>query len=355
VANATGGATARQFIAGGAAFAFGIVVVGIYAAQAPSPGSVLASALMFSAAALLAGGLVGFLFGIPRTLTVDVRSESTLGAGDAMPPMPSTYVANTNLEQISDWLTKILVGVSLTQFDAIRAGATRLFGAMSPSLGGQPTSAAFAAALSVYFSVLGFLSGWLLTRLSLAPALSAADRRALRQFLHAEQAEAAGDEVVARRLREQALSTLRRAYPTAERYEELRRTMPRGPERTAELERIVQQGRQQSGDFTAEQVRELFRTGEDGMRVYALGLMQGGDHVADLASILEAIEQSRSAFEQYHALVAAKQLVPDLGETERHQLATAARRQRAEDGRIKPGTRRWMLAQELLDLLGEDA
>jgi hypothetical protein len=223
---------------------------------------------------------------------------------------------------------------------------------MSPSLGGQPDSAAFAAALCLYFGVLGFLSGWLLTRLLLASALSAADRRALQQFLRAEQAEAAGDTEVARRLREQALTTMNRAYPAAAHYEELRRTMPVGPERTAQLERIIQQGRSQARDFTPEQVRELFKTGEDGLRVYALGVMQGGDHLADPESIVDAIERSRSAFEQYHALVAAKQLPPDLGEVERHQLVTAVRRQRGEGGRIKPGSKRWALSEELFRLLG---
>jgi hypothetical protein len=347
-----GNIRASQVITGGVAFAFGIVAVVTYAAQADAPGTVLASALMFSGAALLAGGFIGFLFGIPRTLTSDDRVSTLDGTYDvALTGAP--YRANTNLEQISDWLTKILVGIGLTQLGSIRTGAARLFGSMSPSLGGQSDSAAFAAALCLYFGVLGFLSGWLLTRLLLASALSAADRRALQQFLRAEQAEAAGDTEVARRLREQALTTINRAYPAAVRYEELRRTMPVGPERTAQLERIIQQGRSQARDFTPEQVRELFKTGEDGLRVYALGVMQGGDHLADPESIVDAIERSRSAFEQYHALVAAKQLPPDLGEAERHQLVTAVRRQRGEGGRIKPGSKRWALSEELFRLLGE--
>jgi hypothetical protein len=59
---------------------------------------------ILSAASLITGGFFGFLFGIPRSLST---------------PGPSFVQPNTNLEQISDWLTKILVGVGLTQIGTI--------------------------------------------------------------------------------------------------------------------------------------------------------------------------------------------------------------------------------------------
>jgi hypothetical protein len=201
-------ASPSRLTALGAALGAGFLAVIIYALQTANGWTVFASALMLACAAVLVGGTIGFLFGIPRTLTGDLGPELPLGA-DRNSVL--RYGANTNLEQISDWLTKILVGIGIAQFGAIRRGAGRLFTALAPSLGGQPTSVAFAGALMVYFGLLGFLTAWLLTRLFLAPALSEADRRILQTFLNAEVAEAKGDKDRAKELRQQALDLLEQA------------------------------------------------------------------------------------------------------------------------------------------------
>lgn len=73
-------------------------------------------ASMIASSALAAGVFVGFLFGLPRTLqpgfflnsSEDKQSKSNHG-----------YRVNANLEEISDWLTKILVGIGLTQIPGI--------------------------------------------------------------------------------------------------------------------------------------------------------------------------------------------------------------------------------------------
>lgn len=64
-------------------------------------------ALLVGTAGFAGGGFLGFLFGVPRMRT----SESS--AGEA------AVLSNTNLEQVSDWLTKIVIGVTLVQFHAI--------------------------------------------------------------------------------------------------------------------------------------------------------------------------------------------------------------------------------------------
>ncbi|MBD9358612.1 hypothetical protein [Methylomonas albis] len=57
------------------------------------------------------GGFLGFLFGIPKTSQV---SDAVPG-NDGNPK----FLHNTNLEQISDWLTKIIIGITLTEIDKI--------------------------------------------------------------------------------------------------------------------------------------------------------------------------------------------------------------------------------------------
>src|SRR4051812_30659866 len=57
--------------------------------------SVFGVGLMVGAASTLVGAIIGFLFGLPRVVELS--------------DTPAFMTSSTNLEQISDWLTKILV------------------------------------------------------------------------------------------------------------------------------------------------------------------------------------------------------------------------------------------------------
>ena len=132
----------------------GIGSIPIYAQFVPKPyngWNVVGSALMFGGAAFLTGGLLGLLFGIPKAAT-------------SAAPKDSDYTANTNLEQISDWLTKIVVGLTLTQLGRIPGALGRLADVMKAPLGGQRSSAAFGLALVIFYAVLGFLYLYLWSR-----------------------------------------------------------------------------------------------------------------------------------------------------------------------------------------------
>jgi hypothetical protein len=99
---------------------------------------------------------IGFLFGVPRTSATDTST-------------------NTNLEQISDRLTKVLVGVGLTQLAKL---PTNLGLLASYIAAGYKDSAnnVFALSLLLYFSALGFLTGYLLIRLALQSEFDRAGR-----------------------------------------------------------------------------------------------------------------------------------------------------------------------------------
>lgn len=84
---------------------------------------------------------------------------------------PSTAV-NTNLEQISDWLTKIIVGVSLVNSEKVGSAMVAASKEMAKSFGGEPASS-LALAMLTYFGVIGLLGGYLLTRLYLQRAFEA--------------------------------------------------------------------------------------------------------------------------------------------------------------------------------------
>jgi hypothetical protein len=189
-----------------AASSLALASVAVFASQAEKPFQVLGTGAVVAAAAAFTGALFGFIFGVPRVLASDrPQGGSSLLYGGSAP-----IVANTNLEQISDWLTKILVGVGLTQFALIAKAASRLFTGLAPSFGGGEVGAAFAGALILYMITFGFSTGWLFTRLFLGRAMTAADRgaAALDLMERAEQAEQAGDNDAARTYRLQARDVL---------------------------------------------------------------------------------------------------------------------------------------------------
>ncbi|MCW3088125.1 MAG: hypothetical protein JWQ78_1511, partial [Sediminibacterium sp.] len=104
--------------------------------------------LIVALAALICGGFLGFLFGIPRSL-----DKNEAGA-------TRSFGTNTNLEQISDWLTKIIVGVSLTQLPAIQRHLDVLTTKIATGFGkylGPEYAYPYSGALLAFFSICGFL------------------------------------------------------------------------------------------------------------------------------------------------------------------------------------------------------
>jgi hypothetical protein len=129
---------------------------------------ILAVAVLVAGGATLAGGLLGFLFGIPRALAGPEQGDDA--------DTRRGYLPNTNLEQISDWLTKILVGVGLVQFTTLARHIGDLIDFLGPTLGGSARGKAFAGATIAVFSLSGFLAFYLVTRLYLGRAFAQADR-----------------------------------------------------------------------------------------------------------------------------------------------------------------------------------
>jgi hypothetical protein len=179
--SARGGGRLVSRLAGVAAGAGGVAVFA-FVSQAGTWAEyarMVAGLLMVAGCAWSVGALVGLLFGIPRTLSSPPDEPSVAGGrGQEI----VQYRVNTNLEQISDWLTKILVGVGLAELhrapDALR-GAADYFAA---GIGGRVAAdlAGFVVALLVYFSVVGLMTGYLGTRVLLAPLFKLADRKPVR-------------------------------------------------------------------------------------------------------------------------------------------------------------------------------
>jgi hypothetical protein len=180
----------------------GTYLIGVAAAYADETlkSSAVRAAIGWSAAYFASGFGIGFLFGIPRVLQGDgIEGESR--SGNRREKGYEQRV-NTNLEQISDWLTKIIVGLGLVE---LRTMPHRLYSAgawMGGSISNKPQNdqvASFCCAFIIFFAIIGFLAGYLLTRLFLAGAFMRADRQTI--LLPDAGAQYASDEA-AHQLRE---------------------------------------------------------------------------------------------------------------------------------------------------------
>ncbi|WP_395294891.1 hypothetical protein ACF9IK_16115 [Kitasatospora hibisci] len=300
----------------------------------------LGGGLVVAGASTVLGGGLGFLFGVPR-----VR-----GGGGPGGEAHGSYAPNTNLEQVSDWLTKVLLGVGLTQLGSLGERMHELGSALAPALGGEEGAVPFAAALVLYFLVLGFLAGWLVTRLALPRVLSDADE-ALDLFLASQDRDRRGDKVGADDLRVRAMQQLGLLGGAADRAEEpARRPSAGAAPGPATVMAEVRSAAPRSA-LTADQVRELFAYGDEDRRLQALALMQGDPALADLPGVLEAIEHPRSGFEQYNALLAARGLLHRLPAAEARRLRDALAGQLVAADGIPYGSDRSWLAEKILSRL----
>lgn len=108
------------------------------------------AAVLWGMAGIAVGALIGFLFAVPR-INPEVKVRSRL-------------IPNANVEAVSDWLTKILVGVGLVNFQSIGRFIDGLAAQLATDTG---RTHAYALGLIVYFLAVGVIQGYVLTRIFL--------------------------------------------------------------------------------------------------------------------------------------------------------------------------------------------
>lgn len=113
--------------------------------------SLMATLFFVSGGAFTFSNLVGFLFGIPRATIIESEKSK------------SQYIGNDNLLQVSDWITKIILGLGLTQIHEIPHLLKRIAGFITNNT--HVSNQALIILIILYFSCIGFLFGYLWTRL----------------------------------------------------------------------------------------------------------------------------------------------------------------------------------------------
>lgn len=176
-------------------------------------------------------------------------------------------------------------------------------------------------------------------------------RAAAERYALADELERQGRTADATRLRAEASALLDAATPLAARYDSLRSSMPPGPSRTRAMEEVVDQARRlaSAGSFDVEAVSHWLRGGSEQERITALAMMQAKPELRDFEGAISAITDSRSAFEQFHALLLAAKMIDGLGPADRQRLEDAVREVRGV--RFRHDSDRWRLSEEILQSL----
>ncbi len=144
----------------------------------------LGTVMMHAVAWFSLGTLMGLIFSVPKssgqrppppvppTPPAAGASHEAVVAQNAQ-KRRSQYETNNNLVEVSDWLTKIIVGLGLIHLKDAPSVIKRVVAPLKCCLG--DCYLAFGTALLLGFSALGFLFGYVFTRLFLVRAFSDAD------------------------------------------------------------------------------------------------------------------------------------------------------------------------------------
>ncbi|MBL87588.1 MAG: hypothetical protein CMO82_13130 [Winogradskyella sp.] len=116
----------------------------------------LPSLLITALGSTLVGSFIGFLFGFPKANKKRNNSNE------------KSFQLNTNLEEITDWLTKILVGLGISQLPSAKSNITSLINFINE---GSNISQSIVLFLLLYFIIYGFFVGYLSSSLYLKSLL----------------------------------------------------------------------------------------------------------------------------------------------------------------------------------------
>lgn len=132
-------------------------------------------------------------------------------------------------------------------------------------------------------------------------------------------------------------------------YEQTRQAMQAGDSRTQRMTELIDAANSCARyTSSAESANFLnkFNTESDGYRIVALGLAEASPS-GKIRLAIDGIQNSRSAFEQYHALMVAESLIGEITPSERSQLQKAIQSQ-IDNNITQADMSRWQPAQDLL-------
>ena len=141
----------------------------------------------------------------------------------------------------------------------------------------------------------------------------------------------------------------------SEEYKFVRQYMQMGNERTLKMESLVARLHTLApqANLSEDDVEYYLNSNDEGKRLAGLALVEARQDVNPFDQVLNIIKTPKSAFEQYHALLAMDK-IPLLTQNDKDRLKAVlseARRDFEDTSHFSPGTGRWDLSQKLWDRL----
>jgi hypothetical protein len=154
-----------------ALFVAGFVLIVLYVTSQSGPHlGYCGVGLLTALAAFLSGTLAGLLVGVPRYVSSgEFRFKGGPGHSEDSGAQ-AKFEPSSNLAEVSDWLTKLLLGAGLVELSRFGRPLSELIDAVARGISGTPptrkaTEAAviIAATILIAYGVLGFLDGYVTT------------------------------------------------------------------------------------------------------------------------------------------------------------------------------------------------
>ncbi|MGH2648086.1 MAG: tetratricopeptide repeat protein, partial [Ginsengibacter sp.] len=127
--------------------------------------------ILLASASYISGFFLGFLFGIPKR---NADKESA-------------YNLSTNLVDISDWLTKIIIGLGLIEIKRIPGYLESIGVYIQKETNGENSMKIFSVCVIIYFSIFGLYYGYNYMRLFLSGQFKEADDNLLQKQIKLSQ------------------------------------------------------------------------------------------------------------------------------------------------------------------------
>lgn len=308
----------------------GIIIVFIFGAN-PSG---RATIFMWMLACLLSGTFVGFLFGIPKVVqnqgnpnATSANNTNTSSNNNNNSGLGYQQQVNSNLVEISDWLTKIIVGLGLVKLTKIPPYLSQIANILATGLNQTTTqpaglAIAFAYGVIIGYSTMGFLFGYITTRVYLAGAFSAADQNALKRIADkAEETE--GKAQSALQKAEFALTTPRGVVEqdnqTAETtlqqlildYNQTRNRLPSGSLRTTKMTETIKAMVNTAHSLVNFDISGALLSQDNGVRLSGYAYLYAKPDQQYLDQLSNAIIKDPTPFGQYWGIQALGKIIND--------------------------------------------
>lgn len=158
--------------------ALGLITVIVFSATS---GMSLGLLLLWSFAYFVMGGLLGFIFSVPKPIT-DINPQ-TMGVPNLseetkekarVATLKINLQENNNLTQISDWLAKVIIGATLVEIKEVPKFVLHVAEIMGKGLvfanhtvQSQDQATMLCVGIILFFSTWGFVCGYLIMKLVL--------------------------------------------------------------------------------------------------------------------------------------------------------------------------------------------